>query len=351
MWHRLMHLVLLLMLLTGARITARAESDAESILTATLFSPDDTMIAGSGITVKSDGSFEDFIYVWDVKAGFLFDLNTAPEGHRIRIISISWSPDSRYLVSGAADGKAIVWEIKNADGRSTGLPLKTLDTGLFRSACAEWNHRGNEILTSTYDYRFAIWNTTTYTLARADFSSPLRCARWSPDDSRIASGGQSGIILMGSDLNTPLGSNARYPFLLEPEGPDQDLATGTIAWSPDGAMLAVVYAFSSDIQFRDVSSGTIIDTIENEAYYPQSIQWNPDGQRLATATNERVDVWDIRTKSILATYTMPDKIDPSFYVSWSSDGKQLVYPSFQNGTSLPPIVVPPSASDIAADDA
>lgn len=94
----------------------------------------------------------------------------------------------------------------------------------------------------------------------------------------------------------------------------------SVAWSPDGAHLAVsdgarIWLYNSDLQ--------PLAALEGHTQAVRALAWSPQGDRLASASLDgTVRVWDITTRQ--AVQVLTGHTDWVFAVDWSPDGTRLV---------------------------
>ena len=121
---------------------------------------------------------------------------------------------------------------------------------------------------------------------------------WSPDSTLLASGSQDGSIAIWD-----VGSGELVRTL---DGHTKTVTT--LAWSPDGTLLA---SGSQDgcIRIWDVTKGETLTVIVGQKEI-QLVSWSPDGKRLCSLTEEKLQVW----KSELIE---PSTLSPAFRSSKS----------------------------------
>ena len=141
---------------------------------------------------------------------------------------------------------------------------------------------------------------------------------WSPDGRMLASAGNEKTILVWD------AEDGRLAHSLTGH---QD-SINAVAWSPDGRMLAS----SSDdntIRIWDVITETAVLTLEKHWGNVLTVAWSPDGQRLASGSiDHQVIVWDIKTalrdtKSEPPARVFGEHTDNVNCVAWSPDGRTL----------------------------
>ena len=119
-----------------------------------------------------------------------------------------------------------------------------------------------------------------------------------------------------------------------PEGVKARLGKGRIneiAYSPDGTRLAV--AGGIGIWLYDAQTGAELDLITGHARSVSSISYSPDGQTLASGSeDETVRLWDAQTGRHLRT--LRGHTDWVFSVSYSPDGQTLASGSWDGTVRL-----------------
>ncbi|MDP6739860.1 MAG: protein kinase [Planctomycetota bacterium] len=149
-----------------------------------------------------------------------------------------------------------------------------------------------------------------------DSNSYVNWAGWSPEGDRIATAGVDGRVRFwdaGEDApGQPLG--------------DPLVHLGAVycaAFSPDGLVLATGTDVEANSQAAlwDLESGTH-RTLEGHSGRISSFSWSPDGERLASASQDRtVRIWDRESAEALKICKV--QMLPS-QVLWSSDGHRVI---------------------------
>ena len=101
-------------------------------------------------------------------------------------------------------------------------------------------------------------------------------------------------------------------------------AITSLAWSPDGATLAV--AAWHEVVLRSGDGTTLLGRLTGDSPRVESLAFSPDGKRLAVAGGApsefgEVQVWDVAERRLVRSIKMSN--DCFFGVSWSPDGKRL----------------------------
>lgn len=190
-------------------------------------------ISPDGHFVALGGFFSDDIQIFDLVTQRRIRALT---GHTDSVWSLAWSHNGRYLASGSADTTARVWD---------------------------WQS-GKEVL---------VYNKQGDT---------VRAVSWSPDDSRIVSGGLSGPVYLWA---------AETGQTLLTYGHQDDFEVLAVEWSHTGKYVASGGGSDAKIHVWNAQDGRLLRTFPSTSI--NSISWSPDDSRLATASDNVVQVWQL----------------------------------------------------------
>ena len=212
------------------------------------FSPDGRWIAS--------GAWDDTVRVWDAGTGAQRLVFT---GHSDHVISVAWSPDGRRIVSASDDGTARVWDAQ------TGAVTVTY-TG----------HGGS-----------SVWSVA-----------------WSPDGSLVASGGRDNTAQVWNPntgdqahVYTGHGDNVR-----------------SVCWSPDGSRLATA-SYDHTARVWDVASETALGAYTGHTDKVWVVGWSADGASVASGGDTTVHVWDPTTFAARTIYRQ--HTGGAWWLAWS----------------------------------
>jgi WD40 repeat protein len=227
--------------------------------------------------------------------------------------AIDWSPDGRFIAAGYSEGTITILD------RHTGQELSFRALGGAITDIA-WNPQSTK-LAACIGADLQIFDTAGNLVL--DLSDDNRyqasALSWSPDGERLANTNQYG---MGSGL-------ARYSITIWDVQTGQllsDIETDwykdlhSIDWSPDGSKIAVGAA--ETITIIDAATELPLVTLTGHSYNVTDLSWSPDGSKIASASqspDSSVRVWDAATGALLAEYqgTWTKRVD------WNPDGNQL----------------------------
>lgn len=226
------------------------------------------------------------------------------ENHLAAVDSVSWSPDSRYLVSGSFDRTVQVWNAMSGD-------LIWLSRGhLDVVTSVAWSHNGRYIASGSNDGTVQVWDAKhgTHLLTAKGHTNNVHSVVWSSKDTYIASGSMDGTVRIWDAMS------ARCLFTYEsPAG-----AVWGVTWSPDGRYIA--FASGSTIQVLDVARKQQAWAYTKFAGPVRGVAWSPDGRSIASGSLDyAVRVWNVTDQHLAWTY---QRQSGYFYnPSWSPDGK------------------------------
>jgi WD40 repeat protein len=224
------------------------------------------------------------------------------------VISASFSPDGKGIVSASCDGTVRIWDAQN------GIYLHTLSvhTGWVKSA--EFSPDGKLIALVLCNGTVRIWDIRTgvclHTLS--GHTRWVRSASFSQDGKRIASTSEDKTVRIWDIQNGV--------FLLTLSG-----HTGwvnSISFSPDGKYI-VSASDDCTIRIWDAQNGDCLHTLSGHTAGVNSVSFSPDGKYIVSASYDRtVRVWDIDTSTCL--HTLQGHTDNVNSVAFSPDGKWIV---------------------------
>ena len=235
------------------------------------WAPGDTYLASAG----ADRS----VRLWLIQQQIGAPVATL-EGHTSAVLALSWSPNGTMLASAAADATLRIWDVSQI----TRQPRGGASTGAYKVQAAWWGHDGS--------------------VAALD---------WSPDGTRIASGGTDRTIRLWDKAGKSL-----IAWQAHGRG-----GVSALAWSPDSRHLASG-GTDHQIILWDPLAGASVLTCEGHTDEICHLAWSPDGRCIASAAGKkdlRVCVWNAQTGQRLAS--LSGNTREVVGVFWSSDSAWL----------------------------
>jgi len=139
---------------------------------------------------------------------------------------------------------------------------------------------------------------------------PVWSVAYSPDGSRLASGGQDGAVIVWDLARGEAGAVLR----------GHTAQIRAVAYSPDGSRLASV-GLDRTVRIWDARAGLLLSTFTGQTFV-NALAFSPDGRRLASAGNDNVvTIRDVESGRQLTTLAGPT--EAIYGLDFSSDGARI----------------------------
>jgi len=240
-------------------------------------------------------------------------------GHTSDVLALTWSPDGSWLASGGADATVRLW-------RPDGTPGEILKDPSGGVRAISWSPDSKRLVSTAVAFGtpfVRVWRTDG---KPGPTLKGVWEASWSPDGRRIASADmdQPTIRLWDPTNGTTIESLGPLPHRVR-----------FLAWSPDGKKLG---AFAAGLD-KDKAAGYVWDMAEpmqklslepptNPSNWINWVGWSKDG-KLAVATHYgNLRVYDPdRGKILTTTADRGVRGSPLSYACWSPNGAEIAEPS------------------------
>lgn len=263
-----------------------------------------------------------------LRTGETLDPGETLTGHSGTISALAFSPDSRFLASGAQDETTIrIWDVQSA------AQVRAIDghTGWIRSLA--FSPDGRFLASGSTDLTIRIWDASTgqqvaLLEGHTDFVGNIA---YRPDGAQLASASRDGTVrLWDLPAGTP---NPDFSYTA-PQNPTTSTPfwlTG-ISFSPDARRIAVG-SISGSVYVLDAETGRLQRELQGHAGWVviRGVSFSPDGSVIASASLDGdVRLWSPLTgvdRGVLSLRGLQ-----LLGLSWRPDGKRLIAPSDTAGT-------------------
>ncbi len=227
--------------------------------------------------------------------------------HTALVNAVSWSPDGRFIASGADDATVQVWDASNGSSILNRRQKKLVEA-------VAWSPDGKRIASGGYDNTVQVWHAEggTPIFTYQGHTNHVVTVAWSPDSARIASGSYDNTVQVwdAADGGHVLTYRGHMSIV------------HTLAWSPGGKYIASA-SFDNTVQVWNAADGAPVFTYRGHVpFAANALSWSPDGKRIASGGNDKtVQIWGSVDGHLAYTYRGHKGIVD--VVSWAPDGLRI----------------------------
>ena len=275
---------------------------SEGKIYAMALSKDGRWLAAGGWTSGGE------IRLYDFPTGKLVALL---KGHTNVVLSLAFSPDSRYLVSGSGDFNAILWDV------SQKRRLHTLAGHTDPIYAVAFTPDSRRVVTGSYDHSLRLWEVRNgkQIATLKGHTDKVRSVAISPQDGTIASGSWDHSIRLWN------GRTGRFIKTLANQGTQ----VGSLSFSPDGRYLLSGVTGGKVCHVYLVPTGKEQLTYKGHNNIVLATAISPDGRWAATGggDNHEIHLWTLRDGQLKQRLTGVGA--STWAVGFSQDGKTLAW--------------------------
>jgi WD40 repeat protein len=260
-----------------------------------------TAADGTIVTAADD---EGIVRLWSADGRAAGTLDSHTSGIRDAVLS----DDGRFIAILAGDGRASVHHVR--DG---GPPYVVPGTGITAIALSR-------------DGRFiATADLMTYAVTVSDTTGKV-LPKVLTGHNRVVTGLDFGpssdeVVSVSDDLTAVAWKGNQRVMNVRLKGSNRGDTPSTVAWSPDGSVIATAGRGSETPQVWDAQSGDLRFELHEHASPVTDIAFDRTGHRLVTVgSDQETAIWDVDQRTVLTRRSSPT---PRLKAAFSADGKRL----------------------------
>jgi WD40 repeat protein len=308
----------------------------------------DTVLDGGGILMGFFGGgrhlvtdWTNSVCVWTPETGARVDFetpNNMPTLNGITTKTCDVKPDEPLYALGRIDGSMELRDL------TSGAKLAAWQAHDESIGAVRFSRDGKRFATGSIKGDVKIWDSASRREVKriGPVDRHIMCLTFSGDGKSLAGSGVSDRVWVW-DVET--GSQ-----LLELGG-HGDEYVGSVAFAPDGKLLATTTVSANEARLWELPSGRQIATLKGHVQGLTGVEFSPDGKTLVTVSYDRkVKLWSVSTHQELVTFP--------FNTAWQAvaahftpDGRALAISYLDGRGSHTRLVRAPSFEEIAAVEA
>lgn len=222
---------------------------------------------------------------------FIFDQHAAP------IVSASFSPDGKRILSASRDNKLYIWDVcsgrcKLALCGHTGRIKAAFfsSDGQYVVSVSSWGHYYPSLTSVTHPDEIRIWNSISGEI--------VQIINWPNSSIEICSISHNNKYVVMTSRNSIYVWDTMTGKLLHQLEGHKEFINNAI-FSPDGRTI-VSTSFDKTIRIWDITKGQTTHILEGHSKFVSTIAFSSDGKRIVSAARDNtVRIWDVLTGSLI----------------------------------------------------
>ncbi|KIJ41240.1 hypothetical protein M422DRAFT_255747, partial [Sphaerobolus stellatus SS14] len=207
------------------------------------------------------------------------------QGHTSAVLSVAFSPDGKYIVSGSEDKTICLWNVET--GKAVGKPYEGHTDSVWSVA---FSPDKKYIVSGSEDKTICLWSMETGKAVGKPYEGhidPVLSVAFSPDGKYIVSGSDDKTICLWS---VKTGKAVGEPY----EGHTDSVLS--VAFSPDGKYI-VSGSSDNTIHLWSVETGKAVgEPYEGHTSSVLSVAFSPDGKYIVSGSYDNtIHLWSVET--------------------------------------------------------
>ncbi|MEK6699665.1 MAG: caspase family protein [Nitrospirota bacterium] len=227
------------------------------------------------------GSWDTTVRLWNVSTGMLV---RTLKGHINDVTAVTFSPDGKFALTGSSDKTIKLWDVR------TGTSIKTFSGHSDEVKAVSFSPDGRFALSGSKDKTARLWDVAAGVETRRFLGhGGVNAVVFSPDGKYALIGGRNDDYTPLLKLWNVSTGNEMQSF----KGKGHENGISSVSFSPDGRY-ALSGSFDHTIKLWDLSTGEELRTFRGQASGVSSVSFSPDGRNVLSATYaSKIVLWDI----------------------------------------------------------
>ena len=298
---------------------------ATSFVNSVAFAPNAPYVA-----TGSNDAEGGYLRLWDSNTGQLI---RTFDGHEDAVLSVTFSPDGKWLLSSSYDNTARLWDVES------GELLRTFAGHDWWVWSASFSRDAKRIVTASHDGTAMVWATDTGERVCVPFmghwkdgsQTPVYAAVFS-EDGLVASGGlDDRVLIWDPDALQPFDYSRAIADGTVPVEYTQALvghkaAVRSIQFSADGERI-ITGSQDNTVNVWIAKTGELVKTLRGHDGWVRSCRFTPDGRQVVSGSHDQtIKFWDIegyQEARVLRGYVLDGHTDAVLSATFSDDGQRV----------------------------